>query len=169
MAEFVTPDEFVSALRKVRAAGYTKFDGFSPFPIHEASGAAGLPTNPMALIVLIGGILGGVGGFGLATWVSMVAYPHNIGGRPLFSWPAFIAPVFETTVLLASLAAVFGMIALNGLPLLYHPVWNVPEFVRASQDRFFVCIEATDPKFDASAVTSFLKGLGSASVSEVAP
>ena len=169
MAEFVTPDEFVAALRKVRAAGYTKFDGYSPFPIHEASEAAGLPRNPVALMVLIGGILGGLGGFALATWVSMVAYPVNIGGRPLFSWPAFIPPVFETTVLLAALTAVFGMFAINGLPLLYHPVWNVPEFVRASQDRFFVCIEATDPKFDVSAVKSFFAGLGSASVSEVAP
>ena len=168
MAEFATPDEFVAALRKVRAAGYTKFDGYSPFPIHEASGAAGLPRNPVALMVLMGGIAGGLGGFALATWVSMVGYPVNIGGRPLFSWPAFIPPVFETTVLLAALTAVFGMIAINGLPLLYHPVWNVPEFVRASQDRFFVCIEATDPKFDASAVKSFFAGLGPASVSEVA-
>ncbi|HXC52124.1 MAG TPA: DUF3341 domain-containing protein [Candidatus Limnocylindrales bacterium] len=167
MAEFVTPDEFVAALRKIRAAGYTKFDGYSPFPIHEASQAAGLPQNPVALMVLIGGILGGLGGFALATWVSMVGYPVNIGGRPLFSWPAFIPPVFETTVLLASLTAVFGMLAINGLPLLYHPVWNVPAFARASQDRFFVCIEAIDPKFDASSVKTFLAGLGSASVSEV--
>jgi len=167
MAEFVTPDEFVAALRKVRAAGYTKFDGYSPFPVHQASEAAGLPENPVALMVLIGGILGGVGGFALATWVSMVGYAINIGGRPLFSWPAFIPPVFETTVLLASLTAVFGMLAINGLPLLYHPVWNLPAFARASQDRFFVCIEAIDPKFDAANVKSFLAGLGSASVSEV--
>jgi hypothetical protein len=168
MAEFQSPDEYVAALRKVRAAGYSKFDGYSPYPVHEASEAMGLANNPVALMVLIGGILGGLGGFALATWVSMVAYPVNIGGRPLFSWPAFIPPVFETTVLLASLTAVFGMLGINGLPLHYHPVWNVPGFVRASQDRFFICIEATDPKFDIGTVKSFLAGLGSQEVSEVA-
>lgn len=170
MAEFVTPDEYVQALRKVRAAGYTKFDGYSPFPVHEASDAMGLERNPVALMVLIGGILGGLGGFALATWVSMAAYPINVGGRPLFSWPAFIPPIFECTVLLASLVAVFGgVFAINGLPLLYHPVWNVPAFARASVDRFFVCIEATDPKFEVGAVKGFLAGLGSHEVSEVAP
>ncbi|HEY2773988.1 MAG TPA: DUF3341 domain-containing protein [Candidatus Binatia bacterium] len=168
MAEFVTPDEFVAALRKVKAAGYTKFDGYSPFPIHEAGPAMGLKKNPMSLIVLIGGIAGFFGGLGLATWVSMDAYALNIGGRPLFSWPAFLPPVFETTVLLASLAAVFGMLGINGLPLLYHPVWNVPGFARASTDRFFVCIEATDPKFDMATVKSFLSGLGPHEVAEVA-
>jgi hypothetical protein len=167
MAEFTTPDEYIQALRKVRAAGYTKFDGYSPIPVHEASDAMGLPKNPVALMVLIGGILGFFGGLGLATWVSMAGYATNVGGRPLFSWPAFIPPVFETTVLLASLTAVFGTMALNGLPLPYHPVWNVPAFARASSDRFFVCIEATDPKFDLQTVKSFLAGLGSHGVSEV--
>lgn len=168
MAEFETADEFVTALRKVRAAGYTKFDGYSPMPVHESFEAMGLQNNPMSLMVLIGGILGLLGGFALATWVSVVAYPVNIGGRPLFSWPAFIPPIFECTILLAALTAVFGMIAINGLPLHYHPVWNVPAFARASSDRFFVCIEAIDPKFDLSTVKSFLAGLGSQGVSEVA-
>lgn len=167
MAEFVTPDEYVQALRKVRAAGYTKFDGYSPMPVHGATEAMGLPKNPVALMVLIGGILGGLGGFALATWVSVVAYPVNIGGRPLFSWPAFIPPVFETTVLLASLTAVFGTLALNGLPRHYHPVWNVAGFARASSDRFFICIEATDPKFDPASAKAFLASLGSHEVSEV--
>jgi hypothetical protein len=168
MAEFETPDEYVAALRKVRAAGYTKFDGYSPIPVHQATDAMGLQKNPVSFMVLCGGIAGFLGGFALATWVSVVAYPINIGGRPLFSWPAFIPPVFETTVLLASLTAVFGTFALNGLPALYHPVFNVPEFARASSDRFFVCIETTDPKFELGAVTSFLSGLGSLQVSEVA-
>jgi len=168
MAEFETADEFVAALRKVRAAGYTKFDGYSPMPVHESFEAMGLQNNPMSLMVLTGGILGLLGGFALSTWVSVVAYPVNIGGRPLFSWPAFIPPVFETTILLAALTAVFGMIAINGLPMHYHPVWNVPAFARASSDRFFVCIEATDPKFDVGTVKSFLAGLGSHGVSEVA-
>jgi hypothetical protein len=167
MAEFETPDEFVAALRKVRAAGYTKFDGYSPYPVHESFEAMGLERNPISLMVLIGGILGFLGGLALATWVCMVAYPINVGGRPLFSWPAFIPPVFETTVLLASLTAVFGMFAINGLPTLYHPVWNMPEFARASADRFFVCIEATDPKFEVGSAKSFLAGLGSRTVSEV--
>lgn len=168
MAEFETADEFVAALRKVRAAGYTKFDGYSPFPVHESFEAMGLQNNPMSLMVLTGGILGMLGGFALATWVSVVAYPINIGGRPLFSWPAFIPPIFECTILLAALTAVFGMIAINGLPLHYHPVWNVPAFARASSDRFFVCIEAIDPKFDLGTVKGFLAGLGSHGVSEVA-
>lgn len=168
MAEFETPDDYIAALRKVRAAGYTQFDGFSPYPLHEASAAMALPKNPVSFMVLCGGLAGLAGGMALATWVSMVAYPVNIGGRPLFSWPAFIPPVFETTVLLAALTAVFGTLALNGLPTLYHPVWNVPGFVRASSDRFFVCIESTDPKFDLGTVKSFLAGLGSAEVSEVA-
>lgn len=167
MAEFSTPDDYVSALRKIRAAGYTCFDGYSPLPVHGASEAMGITGNPVSLMVLIGGILGGLGGFGLATWVSVAAYPINIGGRPLFSWPAFVPPVFETTVLLAALTAVFGMFAINGLPLHYHPVFNVPGFARASVDRFFVCIEATDPKFDLATAKSFLSGLGSSEVSEV--
>ena len=168
MAEFLTTDEYVQALRKVRAAGYTKFDGYSPLPVHGASEAMDLPRNPVSFMVLCGGLAGLAGGFVLSTWVSMIAYPVNIGGRPLFSWPAFVPPVFETTVLLASLTAVFGMFALNGLPALYHPVWNVPAFARASSDRFFVCIEAIDPKFDLGAVKTFLAGLGSHEVSEVA-
>jgi len=168
MAEFETPDQFVAALRKTRAAGYTKFDGYSPMPVHGASEAMGLPKNPVGLMVLIGGIVGGLSGFALATYVSVVAYPINIGGRPLFSWPAFIPPIFETTVLFAALTAVFGMLAINGLPLPYHPVWNVPGFARASTDRFFVCIEAADPKFEVASVKSFLSGLGPRSVSEVA-
>lgn len=167
MAEFETPDQYIQALRKVRAAGYTRFDGYSPIPVHGASEAMGLPKNPVSLMVLCGGLAGLVGGAALATWVSVVAYPVNIGGRPLFSWPAFIPPVFETTVLLASLTAVFGMFALNGLPMHYHPVWNVPAFARASTDRFFVCIESVDPRFDLASVKTFLAGLGSSEVSEV--
>jgi len=168
MAEFTTPDEYVAALRKVRAAGYTKFDGYSPYPIHEATEAMGLQRNPVALMVLIGGITGLLAGFALATWVSMVAYPVNIGGRPLFSWPAFIPPVFETTVLFAALTAVFGTLGICGFPQPYHPVFNVPAFARASTDRFFICVEADDPKFDLQTVKSLLSGLGPQEVSEVA-
>lgn len=169
MAEFETPDEYVAALRKVRAAGYTKFDGYSPYPMHAAFEAMDLPRNPVALMVLIGGITGLVAGFALATWASMEGYPVNIGGRPLFSWPAFIPPFYETTILFAALTAVFGTLGLCGFPMPYHPVFNVPGFVRASSDRFFVCIEAEDPKFDLATVKSLLSGLGAHEVSEVAP
>jgi hypothetical protein len=167
MAEFATPDEFVEALKKVRAAGYTQYDGYGPLPLEEAAEAMGIHSNPIPLMVLIGGIAGMAAGFGLASWVSIIAYPVNIGGRPLFSWTSFIPPTFETTILFAALTAVVGMIALNGLPLPYHPVFNVPAFARASSDRFFVCIEATDPKFELGSAKSFLAGLGSGEVSEV--
>lgn len=167
MAEFTTPDEFVEALRKVKAAGYTQFDGYGPLPLEEAAEAMGIHSNPVPLMVLIGGLTGAAAGFSLASWVSIAAYPINIGGRPLFSWQSFIPPTFETTILFAAFAAVFGMIALNGLPLHYHPVFNVPAFARASSDRFFVCIEATDPRFELASAKSFLAGLGSGEVSEV--
>lgn len=167
MAEFATPDEFVEALKKVRAAGYTQYDGYGPLPLEEGFEAMDIHSNPLPLMVLVGGMAGASAGFGLASWVSIVAYPINIGGRPLFSWQSFIPPTFETTVLFAALTAVFGMIALNGLPRPYHPVFNVEAFARASSDRFFVCIEATDPKFDLATVKGFLAGLGPQQVSEV--
>ena len=167
MAEFATPDEYVAALRKVRAAGYTKFDGYSPMPVHESFEAMGLGENPVSLMVLIGGITGFLCGLALVTWGSVLSYPINVAGRPLFSWPAFIPPLFECTVLFAAFTAGIGMLAINGLPRPYHPVWNVPAFARASVDRFFVCIEAEDPKFDVATAKSFLSGLGPAAVTEV--
>jgi hypothetical protein len=168
MAEFATPDELVAALKQVKAAGYTKYDAYGPLPLHEALDAMDvLDKNPVPLMVLIAGIVGGLAGFGLATFASVISYPIDVGGRPLLSWPAFIPPTFETTVLFASLTAVFGMIALNGLPQPYHPVFNVERFALASADRFFLCIEATDPKFEVGAIKSFLAGLGPYEVSEV--
>jgi hypothetical protein len=118
-------------------------------------------------VVLAGGLLGLAAGWGLQYWTSVVAYPLNIGGRPYNSWPAFVVPTFETTVLFASLAAVLGMLALNGLPRPHHPVFDVPGFSAASRDRFFLCIEADDPKFDRAATREFLRGLGAAAVEEV--
>ena len=169
MAEFATPDEFIAALRKVRAAGYTKFDGYSPMPMHEASAAMGLPKNPVALIVLIGGILGCVGGFFLQYWVAVIDYPINIGGRPLNSWPSFIPVTFELTILIASLFAFFGVLALNGLPMPYHPVFNVERFELASRNRFFLCIEAADARFDLDATRRFLEESGSLGTYAVEP
>jgi hypothetical protein len=169
MAEFDTPTALVDAATKARLAGYRKMDAFSPIPIHELDEALGLKRTRLPLLVLIGGILGGTGGFALASWVSVVAYPLNVGGRPLLSWPQFIPVTFETTVLGAALTAFFGMWALNKLPQPYHPVFNVEAFGRASTDRFFLVIEATDPRFDRMGTMQFLENQHPVGVSEVAP
>ncbi len=169
MAEFDNPTDIVEAANLARVAGYTAMDAYTPFPIDELNEALGLKRNSLPLIVLIGGILGGLGGYSLEFWTQVIAWPMNIGGRPFHSWPHFIPVTFECTILGASLAAFLGMIALNKLPMPYHPVFNVPEFNRASRDRFFLCIEAADPKFDRYATESFLKDLQPLGVSEVAP
>jgi hypothetical protein len=167
MAEFEGPTEVVEAARKVHEAGYRKTDAYTPYPIEELAEALGHHHSWLPLLVLLGGIAGGLGGYLLQYWVSVIDYPLNIGGRPLHSWPAFIVPTFETTILVAAGTAVLGMLALNGLPEPYHPVFNVPQFARASKDRFFVVIESRDPKFDRDRTWSFLTSLSPRSVSEV--
>jgi hypothetical protein len=142
-------------------------DAYSPYPIEELSEAMDLHANRLPLLVLCGGILGCIGGYLLQYWTSAIDYPINVGGRPLNSWPSFMPITFELTVLGASLAAVFGMLALNGLPMPYHPVFNVPRFALASRDRFFLCIEATDPRFDRDATRHFLETLRPRAISEV--
>ena len=169
MAEFDDPAAVVSATKRAYEAGYRQMDAYSPYPIEELHHALGVHGNRLPLIVLIGGIVGGLGGYLLEYWVSAVAYPINVGGRPLHSWPSFIPVAFETTILFAALAAVVGMIAANGLPMPYHPVFNVPEFQRASRDGFFLCIEASDPKFDAAQTRTFLESLNPREVSDVEP
>jgi len=170
MAEFKEPAALVEAARQAREAGYHRLDGYSPFPIEELAEALGLHHSRLPLLVLGGGIAGAVGGYGLQYWASVIEYPLNVGGRPYHSWPAFIPPTFETTILVAALTAVLGMLALNGLPEPYHPVFNVPSFALASKDHFFLCIEAADPRFDPEETRRFLEGLeGVASVSEVEP
>ena len=169
MAEFDNPTALVAAAEKTRLAGYRNIDAFSPIPIEELSEALGLRRTRLPLLVLLGGIGGCIGGFGLASWASAVAYPMNIGGRPFLSWPQFIPVTFETTVLGAALTAFFGMWALNGLPRPYHPVFNVPEFARASSDRFFLVIESTDPRYDTEATRRFLADLHPVGVHDVAP
>ncbi len=167
MAEFDSPTAIVAATRQAWEAGYRKMDAYTPFPIEELSEAIGFRHSALPLVVLIGGIVGCLGGYALQYWVSAIAYPVNIGGRPLHSWPAFIPVTFETTVLAAALSAVLGMLALNGLPMPYHPVFNVKSFAFATRDRFFLCIEATDPRFDREGTRRFLESLGPLEVSDV--
>src|SRR5215208_2808339 len=167
MAEFESPTHIVTATRRAYEVGYRNMDAYSPFPIEELSEAIGFHRNRLPLIVLIGGILGCLGGFALCYWASVHAYPLNVGGRPLNSWPSFIPVTFETTILVAALSAVFGMLALNGLPQPYHPVFNVPRFELASRNTFFLCIEADDPKFDLKETRAFLASLSPAEVTDV--
>jgi hypothetical protein len=167
LAEFDSATAIVNAARQTRLAGYTKIDTFTPFPIHELDAALKLPRTKLPWLVLFGGIAGMMTGFTLQYWASVIAYPINIGGRPLASWPAFIIPSYELTILFASLTAVGGMIALNGLPMPYHPVFNVPAFSNASSDRFFLSIETKDPKFDAASTRAFLERLHPLGVSEI--
>jgi hypothetical protein len=167
MAEFDNPSDLVAAARKAREAGYRKMDAYTPFPVEDLAEALGLGRSWMAPIVLIGGILGAALGYYMQYYIAVIDYPINIGGRPLHSWPAFIPVTFETTVLVAGLAAVLGMLALNGLPMPYHPVFNVPRFTLASHDRFFLCIEASDPRFDREDTRRFIDGLAPRTVSEV--
>jgi hypothetical protein len=169
MAEFDNPTALVEAATRARLDGYRQMDAYSPIPIHELDEALGLKRTRLPRLVLLGGILGGLGGFSLQAWASSVAYPMNVGGRPFISWPQFIPVTFETTVLGAALTCFVGMWALNRLPMPYHPVFNVPAFARASTDRFFLCIEAHDQRFDPVTTRRFLEGLHPVGVSEVAP
>jgi Protein of unknown function (DUF3341) len=168
LAEFDDPNALVAATTRAYREGYRRMDAYSPFPIEELHEALGGGHSKLPLIVLIGGICGGVGGFALQDWASAIAYPLNIGGKPLHSWPAFIPITFECTILVAALSAVLGMLALNGLPQPYHPVFNVPRFALASRNRFFLCIESADPKFDLEGTKQFLGTLNPREVTTVA-
>ena len=167
MAEFDAPAAFIAAAERTREAGYTRLDAFSPYPIEAVNDALDLPRTRLPWIVFFGGLTGTIAGYGLEYWSSVIAYPLNIGGRPLHSMPSFIIPAYETTILCAAFAAVIGMIMLNGLPRPYHPVFNVPQFAAATSDRFFLLIEARDPKFDITATRRFLEELGPLGVTDV--
>jgi hypothetical protein len=169
MAEFHAPEEIVKAAEAVHAAGYRRVDAYTPYPMEEVLDALHLHKTHVPKLALAGGLLGMAGGWALQYWSSVIEYPMNIGGRPFYSWPAFIVPTFETTVLLAAFATVFGMLLLNGFPQPYHPVFNVKSFATASRDRFFLCVEAKDERFDLEKTRELLRKLGAHEVSEVVP
>ncbi|MDR3765077.1 MAG: DUF3341 domain-containing protein [Acidobacteriota bacterium] len=168
VAEYTTPDGLLEACNKARAAGYRRMDAYTPYPIEEIADAIGFEKTRVPLLTLCGGILGGLSGYMLQYWVNVSAYPLNIGGRPLHSWPSFIIITFEMTILFAGITAVVGMLTLNGLPQPYHPIFNHPRFASASRDRFFLCIEAADVKFDVADTTRFLQATSAVDVAEVA-
>jgi len=167
MAEFDNPTVIVAAARRIHEDGYRRINAYSPYPIEELAEAIGYHRNLVPLIALIGGIVGGLGGFSLQYWTSAIAYPLNVGGRPLLSLPAFIPVTFECTILLASFSAFLGQLLMNRLPQPYHPTFNVPSFSRASQDRYFLCVRSDDPKFNEAETRAFLEGLGAKEVTHV--
>ena len=168
IAEFDDPNALIAATQRAHQAGYRRMDAYSPFPIEALHEALGSRTTRLPLIVLVGGLVGCAGGYLLQDWASAIAYPINVAGKPLHSWPAFVPVTFECTILVAALSAVFGMLALNGLPMPYHPVFNVARFALASRNRFFLCIQARDPQFDLEETRKFLVTLAPREVTAVA-
>lgn len=169
VAEFEHPEQLREAARRARDAGYKRMDAYTPIPLHGLTEALGKVPTRLPWLTFLGGVLGAVGGYSMQYWATVIAYPMNIGGRPNSheNWPAWIPIVFELTVLTAALFTVLGMLALNGLPAPYHPLFNVPEFRHASRDKFFLCIEARDAAFDREQTYEFLTSLGARSVLEV--
>jgi len=159
LAEFDSAEELLDAARKTTRAGYTHADAFSPFPIHGLAEALNFTDRRISLFVLLGGIAGALIGYGLQYWSMVLEYPMNVGGRPHHAWVSFIPPAFELTILFAAFTAGISMVALNGLPRPYHPVFNAERFSLASQDTFFLVIEASDPRFRLEDTRSFLSSL----------
>jgi len=169
LAEFGSPNELLQAAQETKRRGYRRVDAYSPFPIEGLAESLGMHRTRLPFLVLLGGIIGGLSGYGMQYYASVFSYPLNVGGRPLHSWPAFVPVTFELTILGAALTAVIGMLMLNGLPRPYHPLFGIDAFARATQDRFFLCIEAVDPLFDRSATREFLQSLTVCPVTEVPP
>ena len=167
LAEFASDREILAAARSAYDRGYRKMDAFAPFPVEGLAEALGRKRTAVPLIVLVGGAVGCLGGYFMQWFAGAIAYPLNIGGRPFNSWPPYIPITFELTILCAAFAAIIGMIALNRLPLPYHPLFNISQFERASSDKFFLCIEANDPKFDLEQTRRFLETLKPELIAEV--
>lgn len=168
LAEYATPAALYHACEQVRDAGYTRWDAHTPFPVHGLDRAMGLAASRLPWISLVLALGGAATGIGLQGWVSTIAYPLVISGKPFFSWPAFVPVTFELAVLGGAAGAVFGMFALNQLPTLYHPLFNSTRFERASDDGFFISIESWDPKFDAERTVELLRRSGATQVELVA-
>ncbi|MGH9160407.1 MAG: DUF3341 domain-containing protein [Vicinamibacteraceae bacterium] len=168
IAEFETVDKLLAAARRVHAEGFRKIDAYTPVPVHGLAEAMGCNDRRLSPITLAGGLTGMLAGFGLCYWTSVIDYPINTGGRPLNSWPAFIIPTFETTILFAALSCFLGLIVLCGFPQPYHPVFNVPAVrERATSSGMFLAIEAEDPRFDRTATRQLLEAAGAKDVYEV--
>ncbi|MGH9606170.1 MAG: DUF3341 domain-containing protein [Terracidiphilus sp.] len=168
LAEFETPGDLIRAARQSRQDGWRRLDCYSPYPLEEAAEAIGFTRNKVPLLTLIGGLLGGAAMFGLETWISTLAFPIDVAGRPTYAWPAFLVPAYEWTILWAGLSACWGMLALCGLPELYHPLFNAPNFrTSATTDKFFLCLEALDPKFDLTESKAYLESFAPVSIVEV--
>jgi hypothetical protein len=167
LAEFETPEQVLAAARRTREAGYRRIDAFTPIPVEGLAEAVGFTWTSLPIVVFIGGLLGGMTGFGMCWYANVISFPLDIGGKPFNSWPMWSPITFELTVLGGALAATFGMLAMNGLPTPYHPIFNVSRFALASTDRFFLCIKARDKKFDVAQTKAFLEGLNPHGVFEI--
>ena len=167
MAEFDSPEHLIRAAKRAYAEGYRRMDAYAPMPVEGLAEAIGYRRNWVAPLVFVGGSSGAAGGFFLLYWIAVIAYPHNVGGRPYNSWPSFIPITFECMVLLSAITAVFCMLLMNGLPMLYHPVFNIAEFAKASKDSFFLCIESSDPLFRTEESLQFLRNAGGSEVTVV--
>ena len=168
LAEFETPSDLVRAAQAAYHDGWRRMDCYTPYPVEEAAEALNFHKNRVPLVCLLGGLMGLTTAFSMETWIAVYAYPLNIGGRPTYSWPAFIIPAYEWTILFAGFSAALGMFAMNGLPSLYHPLFNAPNFrTGATDDKFFLCLEATDPKFEVAEAKAYLAAFEPTSVVEV--
>jgi hypothetical protein len=168
LAELHGPDELRDAAHRVHEAGYRHVEAYSPFPVEGVAETLHPTSTRVPLIVLIGGLLGGLTGYAMQYWIHVIDYPINVAGRPYNSVPSFVPVTFEMTILFAALFGFAGLLIANGLPMPYHPVFNVPSFARASRDRFFLCIRASDPLFSPILTRAFLERLGAREVSDVA-
>lgn len=166
---FDTPAALLRACEALRDVGYRRFDAHTPYPVHGMERAMGLRRSRVPWVAFVGGIAGGLLGFGLQMWTMGADYPLNLSGKPFYAFQAYVPVTFELTILLAAIGAFLSMWALNGLPLLFHPVMQHPRFPEASDDRFLLSVEAADPEFEAERTRELLAALGAKDIEEVLP